>query len=107
MSYAAPGAAAAPSVAISAAVILAIGIASGVAMFFIIKRIRDNRRRPLSTFTPVAIFDRAQRVYLDGAGQVLAPLEQVRFERQIQLTSSSQKLVAVTPGRPCCLQALN
>lgn len=80
------------------AVILAVGIASGTAMFVTIKRIRDTRRRPLSTFTPVAVFDRARRVYLDGAGQAIAPLDQVRFERRMQLTSSSQKLVAVTPS---------
>ncbi|ORX18916.1 hypothetical protein AWC31_12870 [Mycolicibacterium wolinskyi] len=43
------------------------------------------------------MFDRAQRVYRDGAGQIIAPLDQVRFERHMQLTSSSPKLVAVTP----------
>ncbi len=78
-------------------VLLAIGIASGIGMFFTAKAIRDNRSRPLSTFTPVAVFDRGQRVYRDGAGELVAPLDQVRFERRMQLTSSSPKLVAVTP----------
>ncbi|PQP44186.1 hypothetical protein JN086_04720 [Mycolicibacterium austroafricanum] len=43
------------------------------------------------------MFDRAQRIYRDGAGEVVAPLDQVRFERRLQLTSSSPKLVAVSP----------
>ena len=87
-------------------VLLAIGIASGIGMFFTAKAIRDNRSRPLSTFTPVAVFDRARRVYRDGAGEPIAPLDQVRFERRMQPTSSSPKLVAVTPsGYATCPQA--
>ncbi|MCV7127935.1 hypothetical protein H7I42_11525 [Mycolicibacterium vanbaalenii PYR-1] len=43
------------------------------------------------------MFDRAQQTYRDGGGAVIAPLDQVRFERRMQLTSSSPKLVAVTP----------
>lgn len=79
------------------AVILAIGVVSGIAMVLTVKGIRNRRLRPLSAFTPVAVFDRTQRVYLDGAGEIIAPLDQVRFERQMQITSSSPKLVAVTP----------
>ncbi|MCV7153350.1 hypothetical protein H7I57_19370 [Mycobacterium pyrenivorans] len=45
----------------------------------------------------MAVFDRAQRVYRDGADQAVAPLDQVRFERRMQMTSSSPQLVAVTP----------
>ncbi|NKZ09633.1 hypothetical protein HGA11_01490 [Mycolicibacterium septicum DSM 44393] len=44
------------------------------------------------------MFDRAHRVYRDDAGQVIAPLDQVRFERRMQLGSSSPKLVASTPN---------
>ncbi len=94
--YAAAGSAAMPPVAIGAA-LLGVGIVAGAAMFVIVKRIRDQRRRPLRSFTPVAVFDRARRVYCDARGQVIAPLDQVRFERRMQLTSSSPKLVAVTP----------
>ncbi len=64
---------------------------------------RDTPRFPvqLRALAPgLAVFDRGQRVYLDGTGQVLAPLDQVRFERRMQLTSSSPKLVAVTPSGP-------
>ncbi len=63
--YAAAGSAAMPPVAIGAA-LLGVGIVAGAAMFVIVKRIRDQRRRPLRSFTPVAVFDRARRVYCDG-----------------------------------------
>ncbi|ANE83037.1 hypothetical protein A7U43_18085 [Mycobacterium adipatum] len=44
------------------------------------------------------MLDRQRRIFLDGAGQIVAPLEHVRFERRMQMTSSSPKLVAVTPA---------
>jgi hypothetical protein len=78
------------------AVILAIGILAGVAMAFSARSIRNRRLRPVTAFRPVAIFDRARRIYRDGTGEPVAPLDQVRFERRMQLTSSSAKLVAVT-----------
>lgn len=78
-------------------VILAVGVVAAVAMHVLAKVIRSRRRRPLTAFTPVAVFDRAQRTYRDGAGEMIAPLDQVRFERRRQLTSSSPKLVAVSP----------
>lgn len=79
-------------------VILAIGIATGVAMLLTVRAIRHKRRRILTSFIPVAVFDRAQRLYRDGSGQIIAPLDQVRFERRMQMTSSSAKLVATTPA---------
>lgn len=76
---------------------LAIGIVAAVGALFTVRSVREQRRRPLSTLTAVAVFDRAQRVYRDGNGVVVAPLDQVRFARQMQMTSSSAKLVAITP----------
>ena len=66
-------------------------------MYISAKTVRRQRSRPLTSFTPVAVFDRTARVYRDGTGAVVAPLGQVRFERRMQMTSSSPKLVAVTP----------
>ncbi|PRC48344.1 hypothetical protein C6A85_80320 [Mycobacterium sp. ITM-2017-0098] len=37
-------------------------------------------------------------MYRDGTGTIIAPLDQVRFERRMQMTSSSPKLVAVAPA---------
>ncbi|ULP38998.1 hypothetical protein MJO55_11645 [Mycolicibacterium rufum] len=78
--------------------ILVSGIGFGAALVFTVAALRRRRRRPLASFTPVAVFDRAHRVYRDGTGAAIAPLDQVRFERRMQRTSSSPKLVAVTPS---------
>lgn len=86
----------APTSGLAGVALLAIGVAAGVATFFTAKSIRNRRLRPLTSFTPVAVFDRAHRLYRDGAGQIIAPLDQVRFERRMQMASSSAKLVAVT-----------
>lgn len=87
----------APQYGIVGTVMLAVGVATGVAMYLTVRGIRRRRRRPLSSFTPVAVLDRAHGVYRAGTGQILAPLDQVRFERRMQITSSSSALVAVTP----------
>ena len=77
--------------------LLAVAGAAATAMYISAKTVRRQRSRPLTSFTPVAVFDRTARVYRDGTGAVVAPLDQVRFERRMQMTSSSPKLVAVTP----------
>ena len=76
--------------------LLAVAGAAATAMYISAKTVRRRRSGPLTSFTPVAIFDRSARVYRDGTGAVVAPLDQVRFERRMQATSSSAKLVAVT-----------
>ena len=57
---------------------------------------RDGQDRSAAT-GPWRSFDRARRLFVDADGVVVAPLEQVRFQRRTQLTSSSPMLVAVTP----------
>ncbi|OBB14442.1 hypothetical protein A5731_13210 [Mycolicibacterium conceptionense] len=52
----------------------------------------------MTGYRPVAVFDRARGVLIDGDGKVLAPLSQVQLARRMQLGSSSPKLVAVTPS---------
>ncbi|MDT4998766.1 MAG: hypothetical protein QOK12_871 [Mycobacterium sp.] len=81
-----------------ASIVLLVGIAFAGAAFAVVGRIRGAKTKPLSGFRPAAIFDRAQRVFVDADGVVVAPLDHVRFERRTQLTSSSPLLVAVTPG---------
>lgn len=46
----------------------------------------------------MAVFDRERRVFVDDSGVVLAALDDVRFQRVLQLTSSSAQLVVVMPG---------
>jgi hypothetical protein len=81
-----------------ALIFLLVGIVFAGAAFGVTSRIRSANAKPLSGYRPVAIFDRAHRAFVDGAGVVVAPLDHVRFERRTQLTSSSPMLVAVTPG---------
>ncbi|WP_441962539.1 hypothetical protein [Mycolicibacterium houstonense] len=80
------------------AVFLAVGLAFAVAAAAAVRRIKANGRRPLTGYRPVAVFDRARGVFTDADGAVVAPLSQVRFQRRMQLGSSSPKLVASTPN---------
>ncbi|OJZ67821.1 hypothetical protein K0O62_12955 [Mycolicibacterium diernhoferi] len=43
------------------------------------------------------MFDRKDGTYRDRGGEVVGQLEQVRFERRVQIGSSAPKLVAITP----------
>ncbi|MDT5340343.1 MAG: hypothetical protein QOD90_5848 [Mycobacterium sp.] len=80
------------------AIFLVVGIAFAGFAVAALSRIRRARTRPLSGYRPVAVFDRARRVYADADGVVVAPLDHVRFQNRMQLASSSPSLVAVTPG---------
>lgn len=79
------------------AIFLLVGIGLAGATLGALGRIRGAKARPLSGYRPVAIFDLARRVLVDADGVVVAPLDQVRFQRKTQITSSSPMLVAVTP----------
>ena len=72
-----------------------------------VSRIRGAKNKPLSGCRPVATFDRAHRVFVDVSGVAVAPLDQIRFERRIQVTSSSPMLVAVTPDGALTLKRGN
>lgn len=80
------------------AVIFAVGAVAAAALAYTIRSLRRIRSAPLSDFVPVAVFDRGDGTYRDGSGQVVGKLDQVRFERRMQIGSSSPKLVAVTPN---------
>lgn len=79
-------------------IFLLVGIALAAVALVVVGRIRNARTRPLSGYQPVAVFDRARRMYVDAEGVVVAPLDQVRFHTRTQLASSSPALVAVTPN---------
>ncbi|HJT91670.1 MAG TPA: hypothetical protein VJ777_06960 [Mycobacterium sp.] len=86
-----------PSAAVGAA-FLAVGLVVAGATLATLRSIRRRRSKPLHSYEPVAVFDRERRVFVDGSGSVVAPLDQVLFQRAMQITSSSPKLVAVTPN---------
>lgn len=74
------------------------GIAFAGIALAVVGRIRNARTRPLSCHRPIAVFDRARRVYADADGIAVAPLDHVRFQNRMQLASSSPSLVAITPN---------
>lgn len=80
------------------ATFLAVGVGVSLGALAVVRRIRRSRATPLSSYRPVAVFDRARRVFTDGDGVVIAPLNHVRFQRQMQRASSSPMLVAVMPN---------
>jgi hypothetical protein len=78
-------------------ILLAVGLLAAVAAVLLVLRIRRRRALPLAQCRTVAVLDRRRGLF-SSAGGALVGLDQVRFERRIQLVSSAPKLVAVTPG---------
>ena len=88
---------ASPVPAALSAILLAIGLSAAVVAGLFIRSAYRTRRRALTSFTPMVVIDRAQQVYRDQVGESAVPLDQIRFERRMQVMSSSAKLVVVTP----------
>ncbi|MGW0158530.1 hypothetical protein ACWDUN_04330 [Mycobacterium sp. NPDC003323] len=86
--------------------LIAIGLATGASVYAILRKLRSARNAPLDAFTPVAVFDREQRTYRDVTGRRV-PLNQIRIHRQMQLTSSSPRLVITTPHGTDVLKRAN
>lgn len=78
-----------PLALLAATALFAVGLVAAVR-----KRRRDAGAPP----EPELVFDRQRGVLCDVHGRVLAPLAQVRFERQFQLGSSSRALACLWPG---------
>lgn len=79
------------------AILVTVGVATAVVAGVLIRSARATRRRALSSFTPLAVFDLTEGVCRGGLGEFVVPLQQITFERRMQVMSSSPKLVAVTP----------
>ncbi|WP_197500570.1 hypothetical protein [Mycobacterium sp. 852002-51961_SCH5331710] len=79
------------------AVFLAVSVALAAAAFFVLRKVRRYRTRPLHDCRPAAVLDRKLGLF-SYRGGALVQLDQVRFARKFQIGSSSPKLVAVTPG---------
>ncbi len=63
------------------AIFLLVGLGFAGAALGVVGRIRSARARPLSGYRPVAMFDRARRLFVDADDVVVAPLDQVRFQQ--------------------------
>lgn len=79
------------------ATLLGVGLVSAGITGGVVRRIGASRLIPVNQYRPVAVFDRAARVYRDADGRPIAPLDAVSFHRRMQMGSSSLKLVAQTP----------
>lgn len=78
------------------ALFVLVGLGLAGAVFSVVRRIRSRRTAPLSSCRSVAVLDRKLNLFT-VAGGALLPLDRNRFEKRLQLGSSSGKLVAVTP----------
>lgn len=76
---------------------LTAGVLLAVGAFFTFRVIRRRRSQPLHACRPVAVIDRKLGLF-SYAGGAIVPLDQVRFQRKMQVGSSSPKLVALMPG---------
>lgn len=88
------------------AIFLAVGLLFGVLTFLVVRQIRQRRNQPLNQCRPVAVIDRKLGLFTYRGGALVA-LDQVRFARQMQIGSSSPKLVAITPGGTMVLKRGN
>lgn len=96
LSAAAAGRGAGLPVVLSVAM-LAVGVTAVAVAVAMVRRIRRSRFVSITDYRPVAVFDRAARIYFDGDGRAVAPLSAVTFHRRLQVGSSSRKLVVHTP----------
>ena len=88
------------------AIFLAVGLVFALLTFLVVRKIRRRRSQPLHDCRPVAVIDRKLGLF-SYRGGALVQLDQVRFARQLQIGSSSPKLVALTPGGPQVLKRGN
>jgi hypothetical protein len=89
-----------------AAAFVAVGLVFAVLTFLAVRKFRQRRNQPLSQCRPVGVIDRKLGLF-SYRGGALIPLDQVRFARQMQIGSSSPKLVAITPGGTLLLKRGN
>jgi hypothetical protein len=82
--------------AVVGAAFLAVGVVVAVGAGVAARTFRHRRAQPLNACKSVAVIDRKLGLFSYAGGAIL-PLDQVRFERRMQIGSSSPKLVAVLP----------
>lgn len=76
---------------------LAVGVLVAITATLAIRAFRRKRSAPLHDCRPVATLDRKLGLFSYPGSPILG-LDQVRFERRMQLGSSSPKLIAVLPS---------
>jgi hypothetical protein len=92
--------------AVVGAAFLALGVVVAVGAGLAVRTFRRRRAQPLNACKSVAVIDRKLGLFSYAGGAIL-PLDRVRFERRMQLGSSSPKLVALLPGSTRVLKRSN
>lgn len=77
--------------------LLAIGTFLAFSCWRVILYHRRNRLKPIDQLEKVAVIDFHQALLLNAEQQVLAPLQQVRLVRKMQISSSSPELFLTWP----------
>jgi hypothetical protein len=83
------------------AVLLVLGLAAGAGLAAVLAGRRRAKAAPLDPAAAIVALDLGAGVLLNGAGQALAALGQVRVQRAMQVTSSSKALKVLWPGGSC------
>ncbi|MFB1297278.1 hypothetical protein ACAG24_017340 [Mycobacterium sp. pW049] len=86
-----------PRSLVTGALFLGIGIVSFRTMIKANGALHRARRTPLNTVAPLAVFDRESAAYIDGNGEMIAQLSQVRCTAT---GFGAAKLSVVTPDGP-------
>jgi len=87
-------------------VFLGVGLLLAASTAFVVRAVRGRRTQALGQCRPVAVIDRKLGLF-SYRGGALVQLDQVRFERKLQIGSSSPRLVAITPGGTLTLKRGN
>jgi len=78
--------------------LLVLGAGSGLGLRAVLRSRHRAKAAPLDPTTALLVIDLEARALLDGGGRILAPLDAVRVERSMQVTSSARALRIVWPG---------
>jgi len=82
---------------VAGAVLVVLGVSSAFALRAVVRSRGRAKAAPLDPANALLVIDLMSRSLLDASGRVLAPLDAVRIERSMQLTSSARALRAVWP----------
>jgi hypothetical protein len=78
--------------------LLVAGAGAALTLLAVLRSRRRATATPLEATTALVVIDLEARSLLDGGDRILAPLDAVRVERSMQMTSSARALRIVWPG---------
>jgi hypothetical protein len=78
--------------------LVVVSAGTALALRAVLRSRRRARAAPLDATAALVVIDLEARTLLDGGARILAPLDAVRIERSMQMTSSARALRIVWPG---------